>query len=437
MPDRYAKSRALFEQAQSLVAGGISSQIRRSEQPVPLFFAKAKHGRMWDVDGNEYVDFVQGMGPNLFGHSPDFLIDAVARAMQEGIVFTGQFERELEVAEMVREAVPLKGTVRFASSGTEIDQLVIRLARGFTGRPKFLKFEGHYHGWTDSVNYSVHPPLDQAGPMHALAAVGESAGMDPASSENLVVCHWNDLDALNTAFEQSPGQIAGVIMEPLLINTNFIFPREGYLEGVKEICERNGALLIFDEVITGFRVALGGAQELTGVEPDLATYAKSLAGGFPIAMLLGRPDIMEMLGDGRVQHGGSFNSNVMSIEAARACLAHIMADSAGFYRDLEMRGSLLMDGLRSAARESESNLRVHGLGSVFSTSFTTRADIDDYREHALYCDEDKYQRFRIAMLERGIRISANGRWHMASTHTDDDVERTVEAAKDALKSDIL
>ena len=279
MPDRYAKSRALFKQAQSLVAGGISSQIRRSEQPVPLFFARAKHGRMWDVDGNEYVDFVQGMGPNLFGHSPDFLIDAVARAMQEGIVFTGQFERELEVAEMVREAVPLKGTVRFASSGTEIDQLVIRLARGFTGRPKFLKFEGHYHGWADSVNYSVHPPLDQAGPMHAPAAVGESAGMDPASSENLVVCHWNDLDALNAAFEQSPGQIAGVIMEPLLINTNFIFPRAGYLEGVKEICERNGALLIFDEVITGFRVALGGAQELTGVEPDLATYAKSLAGG--------------------------------------------------------------------------------------------------------------------------------------------------------------
>ena len=437
MADRYAKSRALFDRAQDLVAGGISSQIRRSEQPVPLFFTRAKHGRMWDVDGNEYVDYVQGMGPNLFGHSPDFLIEAVADAMREGIVFTGQFERELEVAEMVREAVPLKGTVRFASSGTEIDQLVIRLARGFTGRPKFLKFEGHYHGWADSVNYSVHPPLDQAGPAHAPVAVGESDGMDPVSSENLVVCQWNDLEALNGAFEQWPGQIAGVIMEPLLINTNFIFPREGYLEGVKEICERNGALLIFDEVITGFRVALGGAQELTGVVPDLATYAKSLAGGFPIAMLLGRPDIMEVLGDGRVQHGGSFNSNVMSIEAARACLAHIMTDSPGFYGDLNDRGNRLMDGLRLAARDVESDLRIHGLGSVFSTSFTTRADIDDYRDHAMYCDEDKYQRFRIAMLERGIRLSANGRWHMASTHTDEDIERTVEAAKDALKSDTL
>ena len=437
MADRYAKSRALFDRAQGLVAGGISSQIRRSEQPVPLFFTRAKHGRMWDVDGNEYVDYVQGMGPNLFGHSPDFLIDAVASAMQEGIVYTGQFERELEVAEMVRAAIPLEGTVRFASSGTEIDQLVIRLARGFTGRPKFLKFEGHYHGWADSVNYSVHPALEQAGPAHAPTPVGESAGMDPASGENLVVCRWNDLDALNAAFERWPDQIAGVIMEPLLINTNFIFPREGYLEGAKEVCERNGALLIFDEVITGFRVALGGAQELTGVQPDLATYAKSLAGGFPIAMLLGRPDVMEMLGDGRVQHGGSFNSNMMSVEAARACLAHIMEDSAGFYRDLDMRGTRLMEGLRLAARDSESDLRVHGLGSVFSTSFTTRADIDDYRDHATYCDEDRYQRFRVAMLERGVRLSANGRWHMASTHTDEDVEQTVEAAKDALKSDTL
>ena len=437
MADRYAKSRALFDRAQNLVAGGISSQIRRSEQPVPLFFSRAKNGRMWDVDGNQYVDYVQGMGPNLFGHSPDFLIEAVADAMQEGIVYTGQFERELEVAEMVREAVPLKGTVRFASSGTEIDQLVIRLARGFTGRPKFLKFEGHYHGWADSVNYSVHPPLEQAGPVDAPAPVGESEGMDPASSENLVVCKWNDLEALDAAFEQSPGLIAGVIMEPLLINTNFIFPRDGYLEGVKEICERHGALLIFDEVITGFRVALGGAQELTGVVPDLATYAKSLAGGFPIAMLLGRPDVMEMLGDGRVQHGGSFNSNMMSVEAARACLSHIMADSAGFYRDLEMRGTRLMDGLRLAAQETESNLRVHGLGSVFSTSFTTHAEIDDYREHAMYCDEDRYQRFRVAMLERGVRLSANGRWHMASTHTDEDIELTVEAAKDALKSESL
>ena len=432
--DRYARSRQLFRDAQGLIAGGISSQLRQNEHPVPLFFAKAKHGRMWDVDGNEYVDYVQGMGPNLFGHAPDFLNDAVAKAIRSGLVYTGQFERELEVSRMVRNAVPLKGNVRFASSGTEIDQLVIRLARGYTGRPKFIKFEGHYHGWTDSVSYSFHPPLDQAGPADAPVPFGESEGMDPAGRENIVVCQWNDIDSLAGAFRRHPDQISGVIMEPILINTNFIAAREGYLEAAKDLCDKNSALLIFDEVITGFRVALGGAQELTGVVPDLATYAKSLAGGFPIAMLLGRPDVMQVLGDGKVNHGGSFNSNVASVEAAHASLSHIMADSDRFYGELNRRGEKLIAGLRNVAEKSESDLRVNGLGSVFATAFTDRAEISDYREHVRYCDEDKYQKFRVGMLDRGIRISSNGRWHLASTHTDADIEKTIAAAQDALRS---
>lgn len=430
--DRYTRSRQLFESAQEFVAGGISSQLRRSELPVPLFFTRAKDGRMWDVDGNEYVDYVQGMGPNLFGHAPEFLNEAVARAMRNGLVYTGQFERELEVAQMVRQAVPLKGSVRFASSGTEIDQLVIRLARGYTGRPKFIKFEGHYHGWTDSVSYSFHPPLDRAGPESAPVPFAESAGMDPAGSENIVICQWNDIDALALAFRRHRGQIAGIIMEPILINTNFIWPREGYLEAVKNLCADSGALLIFDEVITGFRVALGGAQELTGVVPDLATYAKSLAGGFPIAMLLGRPDVMAVLGNGTVNHGGSFNSNVASIEAAHACLSHIMADSTRFYQDLNDRGERLIEGLTNAARKSAADLRVHGLGSVFATSFTTRAEIGSYREHARYCNDAKYQRFRTAMLDRGIRLSSNGRWHVASSHSEEDIELTITVAEDVL-----
>ena len=221
-------------------------------------------------------------------------------------------------------------------------------------------------------------------------------------------------------------------MEPILINTNFIWPREGYLEAVKNLCADSGALLIFDEVITGFRVALGGAQELTGVVPDLATYAKSLAGGFPIAMLLGRPDVMAVLGNGTVNHGGSFNSNVASIEAAHACLSHIMADSTRFYQDLNDRGERLIEGLANAARKSAADLRVHGLGSVFATSFTTRAEIGSYREHARYCNDAKYQRFRTAMLDRGIRLSSNGRWHVASSHSEEDIELTITVAEDVL-----
>ena len=389
---------------------------------------------MWDVDGNEYVDFVQGMGPNLFGHSPEFVTSAVAEAIRRGIVYTGQFERELEVAEMVRRAVPLKGPVRFASSGTEILQLVIRLARGYTGRPKFIKFEGHYHGWADSVSYSYHPPLEAAGPEAAPAPVADSAGMDPATSENIVICPWNDAAALARAFADNPGQIAAVVMEPFLLNTNFASPREGYLEAARQLCRREGALLVFDEVITGFRVALGGAQELTGIVPDLATYAKAMAGGFPIAMLVGRPEVMAVLGEGTVNHGGSFNSNVASIEAAHASLSHILENSDGFYADLNRRGQTLMEGLQGAAARAGAKLRVAGFGSVFSTSFTEREQIFNYRDHARYCDEEKYQRFRSALLDRGVRIAPNGRWHLASTHTDADIELTVAAAEEVLRA---
>lgn len=399
---------------------------------MPLFFDRARHGRMWDADGNEYVDFVQGMGPNLFGHAPDFITAAVAAAIRRGLVYTGQFERELEVAAMVQRALPLKGPVRFAGSGTEILQLVIRLARGYTGRAKFIKFEGHYHGWADSVSYSFHPPLAAAGPEASPTAVADSAGMDPASRENIVICPWNNPAALEKAFAANPGQIAGVVMEPFLLNTNFAPPRAGYLEAARELCTREGALLVFDEVITGFRVALGGAQELTGVVPDLATYAKALAGGFPIAMLVGRPEVMAVLGEGTVNHGGSFNSNVASIEAAHACLSHILEDSDRFYRELNRRGEMLIEGLRDASAKAGSNLRVAGFGSVFSTSFTDRGEIYSYRDHARYCDEAKYQRFRIALLDRGVRVAPNGRWHMASTHTDGDVEQAVAAAAEVL-----
>jgi glutamate-1-semialdehyde 2,1-aminomutase len=431
---KFQESRALFQKANTLVAGGVSSQIRRSERPVPLFFVRASGSRMWDVDGNEYVDYVMGMGPNLFGHAPAFIIEAVAGEMASGFVFTGQFERELEVTEMVREAVPLKGLVRYASSGTEIVQLALRLARGYTGRPKYVKFEGHYHGWMDTVLYSVHPPLDRAGPEMEPTPVGESAGIAPGSMQDVIIAPWNNLEALEGIFERQGEQIACVIMEPILANTNFIVPRPGYLEGVKTLCRRSGAVLIFDEVITGFRVALGGAQEVTGVIPDLATYAKAMAGGMPIAMLVGRAEIMDMLGKGAVYHGGSFNSNVMAMAAAHASLQYIMKDSGRFYRELNGKGLQLMGGLREAAKKAGSDLLVQGVGSVFATSFTAESEVYDYRMHARLCNQDKYRRFSEEMLKRGIRISANARWHMASSHTEEDIEKTVAAAEKVLRA---
>lgn len=431
----HKRSIELFEKAKGLVAGGVSSQIRVNEPaPVPLFFTHSSGSKMWDADGNEYIDYIQGMGPNLFGHAPEFIIKEVERQMKKGFVYAAQFEQELEVAELALSMIPLEDArVRFASSGTEIDQIAIRLMRGYTGRPKYLKFEGHYHGWMDSVSYSVHPKLDLAGDALHPNVVGESAGMDAGTADGVVICEWNDIDALKAAFAANEGEIAGVLMEPILANTNCIMPKPGYLEAVKEICHENGALLCFDEVITGFRVAPGGAQEYLGVTPDLATYAKSMAGGFPIAMLAGRSEIMEILGNGTVYHGGSFNSNVMSIAAAYASLKHIADAGPAFHKELNESGLRLMDGLRDAAQETESSLHVQGVGSVFAISFTTKPEITSWRDHARNCDDAMYGRFARAMLERGVRLSSNGRIHMSSAHTEEDVDKTVAAARDALR----
>ncbi|MGA0275427.1 MAG: aspartate aminotransferase family protein [Dehalococcoidia bacterium] len=428
------KSHQLYERALQSVAGGVHSQIRVNEPgDVPLFFTHAKGSKMWDADGNEYIDYIQGMGPNLFGHAPDFINEEVAEDMKNGYVFAAQFERELEVAEMLLEMIPMPdATVRMASSGTEIDQLLFRTMRGYTGRPKILKFEGHYHGWMDSVNWSVHPPLDKAGPEDAPVPVGESEGMDESVADGLVICQWNDLELVEKAFADHQGEIAGVITEPILANTNCIVPKPGFMEGLKKLCEENGALLAFDEVITGFRVASGGAQEVLGVIPDLATYAKAMAGGFPISMLVGRREIMNIIGDGTVYHGGSFNSNVMSIAATHASLKYIREQGDSFYRDLNAKGIRLMEGLQEVAKSLESDLHVQGLGSVFAISFTTKDEITNWRDHARNCDDEKYARFASEMLKEGVRLSSNGRTHLSSAHTDEDIEKTIAAAEKVL-----
>ena len=434
-PPNRQRSRQLMERARRVVAGGISSQIRLNEPGgEPLFFDRSEGALMWDADGNEYIDYIQGMGPNIFGHAPEFVSRQVSEDMRKGYVLAAQFERELEVAEMASDAVPIPDcTVRFASSGTEIDQLALRLARGYTGRTKYIRFEGHYHGWMDSVNHSVHPPIDEAGDVDSPNIVGESAGMDPGAASQVIPCQWNDIERLEAAFDRNPGEVAAVIMEPINANTNCIMPEPGYLEAVNEIAHRHGALVIFDEVITGFRVAYGGAQELLGISPDLATYAKSIAAGFPIAMLAGRRDIMDVLGSGEVYHGGSFNSNVMSIAAAHATLTHLKSEGDAFYADLNRRGQNLIDGLCRVGIQTETDIHVQGLGSVFGISFNRSGDtIRNYREHATKCDDDRYTQFASEMMIEGVRLSSNGRVHMSSAHTDDHIEKTIAAAGRAL-----
>jgi len=367
-----------------------------------------------------------GMGPNIFGHAPEFVTQSVYEDMQNGYCLTGQTEKENEISEFIQKTIPFKRKVRYASSGTEIVQVAIRLARSYTNKNKFLKFEGHYHGWMDSVLYNSHPDITNEENIYQ--PVAESGGISQGTANEVIIAPWNDIDALENILKNNHHEISSIITEPILWNTNVILPNEGYLEELRLLCDKYNVLLIFDEVGTGFRVALGGAQEIYGVEPDLSTYAKSMAAGFPIAMLAGKPEIMDFMSNGKVVHGGSFNSNVMSVSAAHATLKHLLADK-NFYKNLNKNGEKLIDGLRKAALKNNVKILIQGLGSVFYLSFTNTDSIKNYRDHANNVDFEKYKEFSKLMLINGVRLSQNGRWHMSSAHSDEDIKKTIDAAE--------
>ena len=422
---KFDNSKKLYEEAKKMVPGGVSSSIRQTEWPVPLFFKSAKGSKMTDVDDNEFIDYVMGMGPNIFGHSPDFITNSVYQDMQDGFCLTGQTKKENELSEFVEKTLPFKRKVRYASSGTEIVQIALRLARSFTNKNKFLKFEGHYHGWMDSVLYNSHPDVSSEETL--FDPIAESGGISKGTADEVVIAPWNDIEALESILKVH-NDISAIITEPILWNSNVILPNPGYLENLRKLCNQHGILLIFDEVGTGFRVALGGAQEIYGVEPDLSTYAKSMAGGFPIAMLAGKPEIMDYMSNGNVVHGGSFNSNVMSVSAAHATLDYLL-NNEDFYKSLNKNGDILIKGLKEVAKKHDIDILIQGLGSVFYLSFTNLDSIKNYRDHANNVDQEKYREFSKLMLLNGIRLSQNGRWHMSSSHDISDIEITIKAAE--------
>ena len=422
---KFNKSKELYSKAKELVPGGVSSSIRQTEWPVPLFFDKAHGSKMWDVDGNEFIDYVMGMGPNIFGHAPQFVTQSVYEDMQNGYCLTGQTVKENEMSEFINKTIPFKRKVRYASSGTEIVQVALRLARSFTNKNKFLKFEGHYHGWMDSVLYNSHPDISNE--ENIFNPVPESGGISHGTSNEVVIAPWNDIEALENILKDNHNEISSIITEPILWNTNVILPEDGYLEKLRLLCDKYNILLIFDEVGTGFRVALGGAQEIYGIEPDLSTYAKSMAAGFPIAMLAGKPEIMDSLSNGKVVHGGSFNTNVMSVSASHATLNYLLSNK-NFYKNLNSSGETLIKGLEEVASKNGIDILIQGLGSVFYLSFTSAKSIKNYREHTLNIDFGKYKEFAKLMLLNGVRLSQNGRWHMSSAHSEEDIEKTIYAA---------
>ena len=428
------KSGELYNRALNSLAGGVNSNVRLSETPHPLFYREAHGSKMIDVDGNEYIDYMLGGGPMIFGHSPKFILDEVTKASQSGQVFQAQHELEIESAEAVQKLIPNAELVRFASSGTEAVEAALRLSRAYTKRNKIVKFEGHYHGWSDNVFFNTAAPPASKGPDGILQTKPMSDGITTDSGSGLIILPWNDFEAIDTVFVNHGSEIAAIITEPIMCNTNCIMPKSGYLNHLRDSCSKNGSLLIFDEVITGFRVDSGGAQSLFNVEPDLATYAKAIAGGFPVSMLCGKKEIMSLIGDGSVTHAGTLNANIMAMAATKAAMNRFSDPSIQVNNKINVNGTLLMEGIQKLNSELEAGMLVQGVGSVFAVSFTDGKEVIDYRTHVENTDSKRYAEFVSLMQERGIRINGRGIWFTSESHSKKDVQITLKAVSSVLKT---
>lgn len=424
MEFNYTKSIELYERAQKVMPAGVSSHLRSLEKPVPLAFSHAEGSHLYDLDGNVYIDYVLGLGPLILGHTPPRVVEAVQRIVNKGQIFAGQHELETEVAEILIDLIDCAEKVRFALSGTDVTQLAVRLAKAYTGKNKIIKFEGHYHGWADNVYVSAWIPPNQLADRSNPPIILHSKGQSPFIKQETIVLPWNDLDLLEKAINLEGENIAGVLMEPAMCNNGGIWPRPGYLEGVRELCTRHGILLIFDEVITGFRFHPGGLQSLVNVIPDLTTLGKALGGGFPIFALVGRNEIMDLIASGEVMHAGTFNGNPVGMAAALATMECLRENGGAIYKDMERKGKLLMEGIQNAARKYELTVLVSGRETAFHVHFTKRKELFEYRD-LMDNDWKSYNYFQKRLVDLGVRVIFRGNWYLSAAHTDEDIEFTL------------
>lgn len=417
---------ALYERAQRVLAGGVSSDARRpAPGEVPVYVDRAEGAYLWDVDGRRYVDYVLGQGPMVLGHCPPALVSAVAVQAARGMAYAAQHELEVQAAELVTDLVPCAELVRFNTVGSEAVLGAWRVARGATGRQRILKFEGHYHGWLDAALWSLHPTVADAGPAEAPVPVPGTGGQQLSSGGDLLIAPWNDAAAFRAIIERHGSEIAAVVMEPVLCNTGCIEPDRDFLAEVVASSRAVGALVIFDEVITGLRLGAGGAQEYLGTVPDLAVLGKALAGGIPVSAVVGRREVMDRITSGAVGHAGTFNSNPVGMAATIATLTALSEERDRVYSTLYRLGGRLRHGLRAIADERSVAMLVDGPGPMLQTCFTEQPAVRNYRDFAA-TDRSAAQRLHRELLGEGVNIVPRGLWFLSAAHTDADVDRTLE-----------
>jgi glutamate-1-semialdehyde 2,1-aminomutase len=433
MPYSRTQSQQLFERALNSFAGGIGSIVRAAEVPGPLYFERGDGARLYDADGNEYIDYILGQGPLLLGHNPRPVLDAVHKQIDELIISAGQHRHEIEVSERLQRIIPCCELARYNNSGSEAVQIALRLARGYTGRAKYIKFEGHYHGWNDSVSISTAPSSANWGEPNAPNPVLATSGIPRSVLDDIIILPWNDLDMVEQTLRTRSHEVAALITEPIMFNAGGCQPKAGYLASLRKLCTQYGVVLIFDEVITGFRVSLGGAQELYGVTPDLATFAKGIAAGFPVSAVTGKRDIMELAACNTVTYAGTYNSNPVVMAAANAATAYLEANREHLYQQLNAMGAKLSAGLKAMCEHKGVAVLVNAIGPVVQMSFTPLTAFHDYRDF-MQRDQALGKKFTTALMLNGVRTTLRGTWYISTAHTEADIEESLDRAETALKA---
>ncbi|WP_062117579.1 aspartate aminotransferase family protein [Aureimonas sp. AU40] len=428
-------SASLFASAQEVIPGGVNSTARATWsgwEPYPLFVTSGSGSHVIDADGNDYVDYLLGLGPMILGHRPPRVTRAVVEQIENvGTVFALPAAAEADLARKIIAAVPSVESVRLSNTGTEGVLYATRLARAYTGRRKIVRFEGMYHGFSDGVYWSKHPKIETAGPDARPVPVPQGPGLPKGVEENLIILPWNDAEALRSVIAEQGHEIAAVLTEPMMCNTGCILPLPGYLEAMREMTAEAGIVLIFDEVITGFRLGLAGAQGIFGITPDLSVFAKGLGGGFPVAAVGGRREIMDLVSDGTVSLAGTYTANGIAVAAANATLDEL--NEPGAYERLYAVSDRLRHGLEEIFKASGLPAHVVGLGPVLQVWFSD-APIHNYRDAERHADQDMFRRWWLGMIERGILFhpGAYENLFVSFAHSDLDVDTTLAAAREVV-----
>lgn len=424
----YDSSKAMLAEAKKYLAGGAASSLRSSMKPTPLYAAKGHGARVTDVDGNEYIDYLLAYGPLILGHANPVLTDAVVAAMNKGYTFGLQHDGEIELAKLLTEVLPCADKVCLSGSGTEAVMLALRLARAHTGKTKVVRFHGHYHGWSDAIFTSFPTPdmKSAASESDADAVQPGTAGQSAKSLEDVILLPWNDPEILEATLRAHAGEIAAVISEPVMCNNGCIAPLPGYLEKLRALTNELGIVFILDEVITGFRLSLGGAHGRFGIRPDLVTVGKALGGGIAISAVAGSAEIMKLVDTATVNHLGTLNGNGVSTAAAIATIGELSRNGGAAYAHLESLAVKLAEGIRDRFTKHGISGVVNQVGPVFHTMFTELAEVTNFDQFQTR-DAAKYSRFAELMLDEGVLVRPSGLWYVSTAHGDAEVAQTLAA----------